>query len=875
MVYYYGDLLPDPYSDEGKALTKSAPPDASLPKKGAFPNSAKAFFQKFINPVLEQQKRHVIPRRKSVNRVASKPQERTVTITAENLYIPIIYGRVETGFKIFAVGKIGTDLVLGGLVCVGEIDAYESITVNDQPLPSEITVTKYYGTTSQAVDPTLQQAISGYNDDLVVTIDGVDVGIAYCVFRIPPNVVKDWPTFKAVVRGRKVSDLNDPPSVAYSDNPVHCFADWYQNSQFGAGGTIDTASFQAAASACDELVGSSEKRRTIGLEMDKVAPISTWLEVWKAYIGCLYSYNENGLVLVPNRPRATDHTIDHSSGQLAQNPRLQKLDTAEVPTVVKVVYTDTSGNPWREGVAVAELSGVSSGTVPRRESVIRLPGITRYSQARREAIERLNALTLCDLKTELYVFDEGLKVTAGDVIEVTHPVGLTNKPMRVLDAQVIAPGRWKLTCIEYDPAVYSDEVATAPTYPDFQQNNGIQVDWSTQVVGSGKPEDGATANRIFRQSTAPAGTNGDLWYDTSNYLLYRHNGSDWELIGNAYDATSLLNDDAGLGQKAVWSFITGTGKPEDNATVGATWKQNIIDQPSDYELLNAIQLREGCEDTSVWSLTNSTIALETSDRYSGTSSVKITWTGTTNPASSGTTNSAYITVPTPIALGFGGKRIRVSLYAKQPSSNASSQFAVAYSTSDVGNSGWHYFTPTTSWAKYSFTYDVPTPNTGGTDYLGIWADTSHSGKSILIDNIVIEAIVAEDELDALSLNNGPAEAGATNDSSWRHPSNPNYFNAQYQKGNWVTKTSSFTASVNTQYRIDTSGGSITMTLPANPSESDWVQWIDLASNFGINHLTIARNGQKIMGLAEDLICDKDYQNGILEYTGSTYGWVLL
>ena len=875
MAHYYGDLLPDPYSDEGKALTKSAPPEASLPKKGAFPNSARAFFQRFINPVLEQQKRHVIPRRKSVNRVASKPQERTVTVTAENLYIPIIYGRVETGFKIFAVGKIGTDLVLGGLVCVGEIDSYESITVNDQPLPSEITVTKYYGTTSQAVDPTLQQAISGYNDDLVVTIDGVDVGIAYCVFRIPPNVVKDWPTFKAVVRGRKVSDLNDPPSVAYSENPVLCFADWYQNSQFGAGGTIDTASFQAAASACDELVGNSEKRRTIGLEMDKVAPISTWLEVWKAYIGCLYSYNENGLVLVPNRPRATDHTIDHSSGQLAQNPRLEKLDTAEVPTVVKVVYTDTSGTPWREGVAVAELSGVSSGTVPRRESVIRLPGITRYSQARREAIERLNALNLCDLKFDLYVFDEGLKVTAGDVIEVTHPIGLTNKPMRILDAQLLAPGRWKLACIEYDPAVYSDEVATAPTYPDFQQNEGIKVEWSTQVVGDGKPEDGATQNRIFRQSIAPAGSSGDFWFNTATLILYRHNGTDWEEIGNAFDSTSHLNDDAGLGQTAIWSLITGSGKPENDATKGATWGTNITGQPSDPELLNAIQFIEPCEDTSVWGLPSGNSIALSSDKFSGSYSVQITWTGTSNPASSGTTGGAYLTIPERIALGFANKRIKVTVYAKQPSSNASSSIAVAYSTNDVGNSGWQNFTPTTSWAPYSFFYDVPKPSSGGTDFLGIWADTNNTGKSILIDNIVIQAVTKEDELDALNLVNGPAESGATNDASWRHPTNPSYINAQKTKGNWVTKTSSFTASVNTQYRIDTSSGAITMTLPANPSESDWVQWIDLASNFGINHLIIARNGQKIMGLAEDLICDKDYQNGILEYTGSTYGWVLI
>ena len=46
-------------------------------------------------------------------------------------------------------------------------------------------------------------------------------------------------------------------------------------------------------------------------------------------------------------------------------------------------------------------------------------------------------------------------------------------------------------------------------------------------------------------------------------------------IGNDYTATSQLTDDAGLGQTAIWSQITGAGKPQDNAT-----KNTIYRQPS-------------------------------------------------------------------------------------------------------------------------------------------------------------------------------------------------------------------------------------------------------------------------------------------------------
>ena len=38
---------------------------------------------------------------------------------------------------------------------------------------------------------------------------------------------------------------------------------------------------------------------------------------------------------------------------------------------------------------------------------------------------------------------------------------------------------------------------------------------------------------------------------------------------------------------ANWNSITGTGKPADNATVGAVWGSNLAGQPSDFDILNA------------------------------------------------------------------------------------------------------------------------------------------------------------------------------------------------------------------------------------------------------------------------------------------------
>ena len=76
--------------------------------------------------------------------------------------------------------------------------------------------------------------------------------------------------------------------------------------------------------------------------------------------------------------------------------------------------------------------------------------------------------------------------------------------------------------------------------------------------------------------------------------------------------------------------------------------------------------------------------------------------------------------------------------------------------------------------------------------------------------------------------------------------------------------------------IDTVAGTeLTLTLPANPSAGDRVNLTDAAGQCGTTKAIIARNGNKIANLAEDL--DFDIKNASLEliYTGSSYGWSIL
>lgn len=71
---------------------------------------------------------------------------------------------------------------------------------------------------------------------------------------------------------------------------------------------------------------------------------------------------------------------------------------------------------------------------------------------------------------------------------------------------------------------------------------------------------------------------------------------------------------------------------------------------------------------------------------------------------------------------------------------------------------------------------------------------------------------------------------------------------------------------------DTSAGAFTISLPASPSLGDTVVFNDVAAKFDTASLTIGRNGQNIMGLAEDMIVDEKYATLTLVFSNAAHGW---
>lgn len=89
---------------------------------------------------------------------------------------------------------------------------------------------------------------------------------------------------------------------------------------------------------------------------------------------------------------------------------------------------------------------------------------------------------------------------------------------------------------------------------------------------------------------------------------------------------------------------------------------------------------------------------------------------------------------------------------------------------------------------------------------------------------------------------------------------------------WSTTSVAVTASADKGYFVDTTSSTLTVTLPDTAEIGDQIYVTDYAGTFGTNACTIARNGHKIMGLAEDFDCDFSNLSICLVYADTTQGW---
>lgn len=92
---------------------------------------------------------------------------------------------------------------------------------------------------------------------------------------------------------------------------------------------------------------------------------------------------------------------------------------------------------------------------------------------------------------------------------------------------------------------------------------------------------------------------------------------------------------------------------------------------------------------------------------------------------------------------------------------------------------------------------------------------------------------------------------------------------------WSTKTTTYTAVAGDSLMCNTTSAAFTVTLPASPAANDLVRIADYAGTFATNNLTIGRNGNKIMGLSEDMVVSTNNVSLTLQYIDSSRGWAIV
>ena len=95
--------------------------------------------------------------------------------------------------------------------------------------------------------------------------------------------------------------------------------------------------------------------------------------------------------------------------------------------------------------------------------------------------------------------------------------------------------------------------------------------------------------------------------------------------------------------------------------------------------------------------------------------------------------------------------------------------------------------------------------------------------------------------------------------------------------NWQTsiKTAGFVAVSGEGYFVDTTSGSITVTLPSSPSVGNIVAIKDYGNISGTNDIVIGRNSSNIEGSALDFKVNTNGESVTLIYADSTKGWLVV
>lgn len=412
----------------------------------------------------------------------------------------------------------------------GEIDAVEQVFVNNEPITASITATHYLGTASQVPDPWLVAAYAALGQTYTDTLPN----IAYSVIRVSPRANVGFPEVSARIRGRKVKP-SEAGTPAYSTCPAYLIADFIENARYGLASAVNWSDVAALASRNNATIGG-EVRHQLSVSIDSQATAEEWLKTLCDYAGAIPVKDGATYRLFLDAPGSSVGTLA-KSGMVENSLSWDQRAPHDAPTAVEVVYTDTSQVPWRDASAFVYAAGVESGTVERRLSRVTRPGIQRYSEAWRYGLQLLNGFTTSDLAIRFQAFDQAIARLPGDIVTV-DVTPFDDKLFRIVSLTPASPALWNVVAVEYDPAKWSDAVATGPTTLDTALPSPLDVVEPTGLAVAESVEQIQTGRFVSRLVVSWTGPTHDDYVYLEGFVLRYGDGTNETTVELPADATS-------------------------------------------------------------------------------------------------------------------------------------------------------------------------------------------------------------------------------------------------------------------------------------------------------------------------------------------------
>ena len=404
-------------------------------------------------------------------------QGRLQTQTDQNLPVPLLYGTVKVaGNRIWQDENYQKTIKRIVAFSEGEISSYSEIKLNDIPIEeiSGITVNRYYGTSTQNVDP----IVGGSNQNQRAEKVGSLRDIAYLAITVPRTQKIDANyNLTAVVKGRKIRVYKNPYEfeVKYSENPAWVLFDFltcYNGLGLGINeyGNIDENivkelfdldSFIESAAYCDEIV-QTPKLDENGNETGE------YTESERFTFNMIFDAQTSARNLLDEIYRSCRGNLFVKDGKLQ----------------FKIDKPEPLGKVFKENDIIS--GSETFETIPKEEHSVDILSCTSFNQASRLAWYYVNAKRLQPYFGSFKTDYKGYDLEVGDVIAFDSILmGLKSYKVKVTSVEDDGAGIFTVNWRTYDERLYSDELgskeplvlvsnlADPAKYPDDVQNFNV------------------------------------------------------------------------------------------------------------------------------------------------------------------------------------------------------------------------------------------------------------------------------------------------------------------------------------------------------------------------------------------------------------------